>query len=78
VADAYDVNLDGTKDYGLTPMPNVIYVDPCNGGFSPQLPGCVGEPPPVTHTVPEPASYMVFGLGLIILMFIRRIRNGSA
>ena len=50
-----------------SPLRNSIQQGDCNGGFSPNPCGQVG-------TIPEPGTYALFGLGLGVMLVIRRWR----
>ena len=62
-----------------------IEVDPCNGGFSPQLPSCHTPPgcqtmaecyPETVHNVPEPSTSFLLAIAFIALLVVKRVTKG--
>ena len=65
-------------NFGHDPIPaKCLIINECTG-FSPQPAYCSMkiDPTPV-HNVPEPMTYVLFGLGLALIMIFRKLKEGK-
>ena len=75
-----DNSLNAKCNYGHYPMPSECYVEytspqECTSGFSPMPSYCnVVQLPSPVQTAPEPATWAVFGVGLVVMAIMLRWR----
>ncbi len=75
-----DHTFNKACNYGNPPMPPACYVEYITpglcDGFSPAPAYCtqIVELPPPVHAVPEPMTWALFGVGLVLMMMFRRGR----